>query len=179
MTTRMQALAAAARQFREYEMHHRAKVEATSPFNDGTQRELAAKIERNREMAELCEGAAGESFQARVDGWMAQCFTPEIAADRVERGDRLLEEVLELLQAGGYDFARIPEVIQYVAGRPVGEIGQEVGGTMVCLSAFCNAYGVDLGAEAEIELERILEPETMARIRAKQAAKPSMSPLPQ
>ena len=43
------------------------------------------------------------SFQYRVAPWMQECFGPKISADCVERGDRLLEEVFELLQSGGYD----------------------------------------------------------------------------
>ena len=35
------------------------------------------------------------SFQDRVDPWMQACFGAEISADKLERGDRLLEEVLE------------------------------------------------------------------------------------
>jgi hypothetical protein len=42
------------------------------------------------------------SFQQRVDPWMEACFGREISNDRLERGDRLLEEVLELLQSGDY-----------------------------------------------------------------------------
>jgi hypothetical protein len=169
--TAMEALALAAQQFRTYEGLHRAKGTA----------DAHEKAETNRQMAEMCEAALernGGTFQARVGNWMLDCFTPEIAEDRVERGDRFLEEVFELLQWMGYDPARIDRLRAYVWGRPVGEGPQEVGGVMVCLAALCNAVGISLGNAAETELERINDPATMAKIRAKQAAKPPMSPEP-
>lgn len=170
MKTQAEALTAAAQQFRAYQALHEAK---------GTP-EAAEKAEINQQMAEMCETVVrARPYQARVHAWMLACFGEAIAQDRVERGDRLLEEVFELLQTMDYDFGRIAAVRDYVAARPVGEAAQEVGGVAVCLFALCNAIGVDLGATAEIELERILQPETMAKIRAKQSAKPKMSPLPQ
>lgn len=170
MMTMAQALRQAAMQFRSYEKQHTAK---NTP-------EATAKAHINGQMAEMCETAAHtRPFQVRVGGWMLDCFNEKIAHDRVERGDRLLEEVLELLQWMGYDPARIAVVRDYVYGRPVGEGPQEVGGVMVCLAALCNACEIDLGDAAETELDRILHPDVMARIRAKQAAKPPMSPAPQ
>lgn len=190
MITQAEALNRAARQFREYESHHQQQADAIEParghnfsavgkaIDAKTDRET--KAARNREMAEMCEAVvASRPYQVRVAMWMLDCFNPEIADDQVERGDRLLEETFELLQTMGYDFGRIAQVRDYVASRPVGEPAQEVGGVAVCLFALCNAIGVDVGAAAEAELTRISDPETMVRIRAKQAAKPKMSPLPQ
>ena len=116
-------------------------------------------------------------FQARVAPWMLACFGPEISGDKVERGDRLLEEVLELLQSGGYDPARVAVLRDYVWSRPAGEPAQEVGGVKVTLAAYCLAFGLDMHEAAEIELERIWG--KVEQIRAKQAAKPRNSPLPE
>lgn len=190
MMTMAEALLTAAGLFREYEAHHQAQADAIDP-NGGhnfqavakaldVKMEREKKAARNRDAADMCERTArAASYQARINRWMMECFGSEIAADQTERGDRLLEEVLELLQSKGYDFARIPQLVEYVAGRPPGDPDQELGGVSVCLFAAANAYDLDLGAAAERELARISEPETMAKIRAKQAAKPSMSPLPQ
>lgn len=121
-------------------------------------------------------------FQQRVAPWMQECFGPEISADRVERGDRLLEEVFELLQSGGYDPTRVATLRDYVWGRPIGEPAQEVGGVMVTLAAYCLAFGLDMHEAGETELARILRPEVVEKIRAKQAAKAAAignsSPLP-
>ncbi|WP_242899122.1 hypothetical protein [Stenotrophomonas maltophilia] len=123
----------------------------------------------------------GRSFQAGVAEWMGQCFLPSLYSDMTERGDRLLEEVLELLQAHGYDKARVPTLVDYVFGRPVGEPAQEVGGVMVTLAGYCWVAGIDMHAAGNAELARINQPDVMARIRAKQEAKNALhfdTPLP-
>ena len=86
--------------------------------------------------------------------------------------------MLELLQSGGYPRERISALTDYVFGRPVGEPVQETGGVMVTLAARCLAYEIDMHAAGETELARISSPETVLKIRAKQAAKPTGSALP-
>ena len=124
---------------------------------------------------------SGSSFQSRVSRWMDQCFLPSLYSNMTERGDRLLEEVLELLQSGGYDRQRVATLVDYVYNRPPGEPSQEVGGVMVTLAGYCWIAGLDMHADGERELARILQPEVMAKIRAKQAAKNALhfdTPLP-
>lgn len=128
--------------------------------------------------APVTAGAAGlETFQGRVQPWMQACFGPEISADRLERGDRLLEEVFELLQSGGYPRERVASLTGYVWSRPTGEPAQEVGGVMVTLAAYCLAHELDMHSAGETELARIWT--KVEAIRAKQAAKPKGSALPQ
>jgi hypothetical protein len=125
---------------------------------------------------------AGADFQQRVRPWLVECFGAAIADDRVERGDRLLEEVLELLQAGGYDPDRVAKLVTYVWGRPAGEPDQEAGGSMVTFAAYCLAHGLDMHAAGERELARISAPDVIEKIRGKQALKAATigsSPLPQ
>lgn len=117
-----------------------------------------------------------DSFQSRVAPWVHETFGPEISADRLERGDRLLEEVLELLQSGGYPAYRVARLASYVYGRPAGEPAQEVGGVMVTLAAYCLAHELDMHAAGETELARVWT--KVEAIRAKQAAKPRGSSLP-
>lgn len=123
----------------------------------------------------------GPTFQDGVADWMGQCFLPSLYSNMTERGDRLLEEVLELLQAHGYDRARVPTLVDYVFGRPVGEPAQEVGGVMVTLAGYCWVAGIDMHAAGDAELARINQPDVMAKIRAKQEAKNALhfdTPLP-
>ncbi|HFT6991359.1 MAG: hypothetical protein KH046_00615 [Stenotrophomonas maltophilia] len=123
----------------------------------------------------------GQSFQSGVSEWMDQCFLPSLYSDMTERGDRLLEEVLELLQAHGYDKARVPTLVDYVFSRPVGDPAQEVGGVMVTLAGYCWVAGLDMHVHGHAELARISHPEVMAKIRAKQDAKNALhfdTPLP-
>lgn len=126
--------------------------------------------------ADLTVGTEAKTFQDRVQPWMMACFGAEISGDKVERGDRLLEEVLELLQSGGYDPARVGALRDYVWSRPGGEPAQEVGGVEVTLAAYCLAFGLDMHAAGEAELARIWT--KVDKIRAKQAAKPVGSALP-
>ena len=117
------------------------------------------------------------TFQARVAKWMQACFGPVISADVQERGDRLLEETLELLQAHGYDPRRVALLVDYVYSRPVGQPHQEVGGVMVTLAAYCEAVKIDMAEAGYAELESIWN--KIEKIRAKQAMKRDIfSPLP-
>lgn len=117
-------------------------------------------------------------FQSRVQPWLLECFGAEIAADRTERNHRFLEESLELVQAIGCTASEAHQLVEYVFGRPVGDPPQEVGGVMVTLAALCLANGLDMHDAGEVELSRISAPDLVAKIRAKQAAKPKHSPLP-
>ncbi|WP_019700433.1 hypothetical protein [Paracidovorax oryzae] len=116
-------------------------------------------------------------FQQRVQPWLMECFGPMIAGDREERNHRFLEESLELVQACGCSASEAHQLVDYVFGRPVGEPMQEVGGVMVTLAALCLANGLDMHAAGETELARIWT--KVEAIRAKQAAKPKHSPLPE
>ena len=118
------------------------------------------------------------TFQERVQPWMQACFGTAISADRIERNHRFLEEALELVQANGCTVSEAHQLVDYVFNRPVGEPVQEAGGVMVTLAALCLASGLDMHQAGDKELDRISEPETMERVRAKQAAKPKHSPLP-
>ncbi|MDN7489459.1 hypothetical protein QZM35_17260 [Burkholderia sp. AU45274] len=124
--------------------------------------------------------AAGQeavAFQSRVQPWMLACFGAEIAADRIERNHRFLEEALELVQACGCTASEAHQLVDYTFGRPVGEPAQEAGGVMVTLAALCLANSLDMHAAGETELARVWT--KVEQIRAKQAAKPKNSPLPE
>jgi hypothetical protein len=123
--------------------------------------------------------APTEAFQARVHPWMIACFGAAIATDAIERNHRFFEEAAELVQACGMTASEAHQLVDYTWSRPVGEKNQEAGGVMVTLAALCLAQGLDMHAAGETELARISAPETMAKIRAKQAAKPKHSPLPE
>jgi NTP pyrophosphatase (non-canonical NTP hydrolase) len=108
---------------------------------------------------------------------MMECFGPMIAGDKEERSHRFIEEALELIQACGTSKSEALQLVDYVFNRPVGETSQEVGGVMVTLAALCLAHKLDMHQAAETELARIWT--KVEQIRAKQAAKPKHSPLPE
>lgn len=117
------------------------------------------------------------SFQERVEGWLKACFTPAVRSDRTERTHRFLEEALELAQANGCSREDAVNLVEYVYGRPAGIADLEVGGVMVTLAALCSASQINMDEAGDRELERNWE--RIETIRAKQAAKPHGSPLPQ
>lgn len=117
-------------------------------------------------------------FQQRVQPWMLACFGAEISADKLERNHRFFEEAGELVQACGMTREEAHALVDYTWSRPVGEPTQEVGGVMVTLAALCLANNLDMHAAADTELARVNEPDTLEKIRTKQAAKPKHSPLP-
>lgn len=117
------------------------------------------------------------TFQQRVHLWMVECFGTKIAADRQERNHRFLEESLELVQSLGCTASEAHQLVDYVFGRPVGEASQETGGVMVTLAALGLANDLDMRACGEAELARVWT--KVEQIRAKQAAKPKHSPLPE
>lgn len=133
---------------------------------------LAERDPRSREMATF-----GDSFQKRVQPWMLACFGAAISCDTDERNHRFLEEALELVQACGCSASEAHQLVDYVFNRPKGERAQEVGGVMVTLAALCLARDIDMHAAGETELARIWT--KIEAIRAKQAAKPKHSPLPE
>lgn len=116
-------------------------------------------------------------LQQRVDKWLIACFGETIARDPIERNHRFLEEALELVQACGCTQSEAHQLVDYVFERAVGEKNQECGGVMVTLAALCLAQNLNMNAAAETELARIWT--KVEKIRAKQAAKPKHSPLPQ
>lgn len=141
------------------------------------ERDLLEANNRYLEEARIARRAAAGGFQARVDPWLLACFGEAIARDRQERSHRLLEEVLELVQTADCTASEAHQLVDYVFARPVGEMDQEIGGVMNTLAAFCLAHGHDMAESGERELARVWT--KIEKIRAKQAAKPKHSPLPE
>lgn len=119
-----------------------------------------------------------DPYQMRVREWMLIAFGIHIARDRPERRHRFLEEALELIQSLDGTAEEAHQLVDYVFGRAKGEPPQEVGGVMVTLAALCLAEDMDMHHLGDVELDRIMDPKVMDKIRAKQAAKPAFGPLP-
>jgi hypothetical protein len=119
-----------------------------------------------------------QPFQVRVRDWAIRCFGKQIAADRPTRVQRFLEEALELAQSCSMSYSDVTTLVNYVYGRPHGVPAEEGPQVLLTLAALAEAYGFDLVARADEELDRVNRPEVMERIQAKQASKPYNSPLP-
>lgn len=154
-----------------------AKLVAAQNCHPNAVQPLIEEALSELEQVPLGVGLDEPSFQARVDAWLVACFGQDIARDKVERNHRFLEEALELAQACQCTKSEALQLVDYVFGRPVGEPEQEVGGVVVTLASLCLAHQwpmVELGNQ---ELDRVWT--KVEVIRAKQAAKPKFSPLPQ
>ncbi len=117
------------------------------------------------------------TFQARVQEWTSACFPPSAQGDVSERAHRFLEEAIELAQTANCSREDAHALVDYVFSRPEGEAFQEAGGVLVTLAALCNIHGVDMDLAGEQELSRNWS--RIDKIRAKQAARPQGSALPQ
>lgn len=122
-------------------------------------------------------GSELDNFQADVLHWLIDCFGQDIAADKVERNHRFLEESLELVQSLGCTKSEAHMLVDYVFDRDVGEPDQELGGVMVTLAALCHPNMLNMKDCALKELQRIQGKKE--QIRKKHKAKPRNSPLPQ
>lgn len=112
--------------------------------------------------------AAGETptFQSRAVEWALDCFGYDVVMNRVERGLRVCEEVMELSQCAGVSHAQARQVVDYVFKRPVeADPEKEVGGVVVTLAVLCEAMGVDMNRGAEWGLNYCIA--NTAKIRAK------------
>lgn len=119
-----------------------------------------------------------EDFQTGVTAWVIKCLGRESVQDTHTRNFRFLEEALELVQAHECTALEAHMLVDYVYGRPQGDVNQEVGGVMLTLAALCTSHGIEMVIEGERELARVNTPELIAKVRAKQATKPNHSPLP-
>jgi hypothetical protein len=109
-------------------------------------------------------------YQGSINDWMHNTFGDKVLFDKKERSHRFAEEAIELLQATGYTKEELQAMIDYVYNRPVGEIRQEVGGTIHCLSALCTAHHIVMSHEA-LMVMRYCE-QNSEKIRQKHSQKP-------
>ncbi len=94
--------------------------------------------------------------QATVAKWCAEAFGQDHASSLPQRGLRLLEEALEAAQAAGVPLAQAHHVVDYVYGRPVGELQQELGGIGVTVLALAAAAGLSAEEAEAREVARVL-----------------------
>lgn len=115
-------------------------------------------------------------FQRYCWDWLKVTFGEfpdalEKAHSKEERLRRFGEEAIELLQAGGLTLLDVIQLTAYVYSRPVGEVQQEMGGTMVTLASVAEAFNMDMLVMGQKEIDRCYQPEVMEKIRNKQVSK--------
>jgi hypothetical protein len=111
--------------------------------------------------------------QNDVFAWTRAAFGVEHATSLPQRGLRLLEESIEAFQSAGGDADMAHRLVDFVFSRPIGELGQELGGVGLTLLALAAAAGRSADEEEVRELNRVLSKsaeEFAARNAAKNAA---------
>lgn len=96
-----------------------------------------------------------DDLQIRVGEWAKKAFGVEEAGSKTQRGIRLLEEAIELYQACGADRVMAHRLVDFVFGRPPGDINQEIGGVGITLLALAEAVECNADEEIFAEAERI------------------------
>ena len=102
--------------------------------------------------------------------WFIKQAWPDTLVDPKIRAYRALEELLELCQVLEITPDKCVELVQYVYGRPVGELDQELGGvafTTTALFSSLNKNFITAGYEAVDEAHGRID-----QIRAKSKVKP-------
>lgn len=113
---------------------------------------------------------AFEEFQVRVVRWFVRCFRPELVQDKRRAMYAFGEEAAELLQTELTEDEAIA-IVRHVFARPPGKTAQEIAGALLTLIMVGSAYDINPLAVASVELARVEQPETIAKIRTKQRGK--------
>lgn len=108
--------------------------------------------------------------QQAVARWCNAAFGAEHAASLPQRGLRLAEEAIEAAQAAGCDPAQLHRLIDHVYARPVGDLGQELGGIAVCEFALAAAAGLSAEHCELTEIARVFS-KPLEHFAARNAAK--------
>lgn len=112
-----------------------------------------------------------DDFQRTIVKWCVDMFGPKCARDPKERGLRLLEEAIEAAQAVNVSREDAHKLVDYVFGRPTGEISQEISGVLVTVLSLADAAGISAELSLVREIARIHEPSFREKVRAKHNTK--------
>lgn len=93
--------------------------------------------------------------QRDVGVFVAKAFGVASVACVPQRGLRFLEEATETAQAAGVPREIALQLVDFVYGRPVGELGQELGGVGVTLLALAYAAGLSADDCEAAEFARV------------------------
>lgn len=109
-----------------------------------------------------------DALQTRAFIWVTK-VDPVVAIQR--RALRFMEEAVELVQALGVTKDLVLRVVDYVYGRPAGEVVNEIGGVGMTLLPLCEALDVSAEHCFRRELHRVNTPEMIAKVQARQVDK--------
>lgn len=130
----------------------KCSAEIDSPYGKGKQ---GCRLHAEEVIALVRGSSETRATPAAVLQWAVNSFGA-IALNRDERAARMTEEAIEVAQVEGVPLEVIQRIAARVYSRPVGELGQEIGGLLVGLYALAANSGVDTDAEFRREFNRVL-----------------------
>lgn len=105
-----------------------------------------------------------------IMAWLDRVWPNQIH-DSEERAIRFAEEAMELVQAEGVTREQMHRLVDQVFDKPKGELYQELGGTLMTLSAYMAVTDLDGVKAFNDEFVRVNEPELIERIQKKHEMK--------
>lgn len=106
----------------------------------------------------------------RVSQFLKDAFPDDPVVRPKVRVYRFLEEAMELAQAMEVTKEEAAKLLDYVFSRPVGEVRQELGGTVFTLVGVANALDMDIILEGHRSVDEGYS--RIEQIRAKSKTKP-------
>ncbi|CCV12895.1 hypothetical protein [Mesorhizobium sp. STM 4661] len=116
------------------------------------------------------EQMAADHLQRRVTQFLVDAFPEDPVVRPKVRVYRFLEEAMELAQAMGVTRWQAFKLLWYVFGRPVGDVKQELGGTVFTLVGVANSLGTNIIREGHASVDEAYG--RIDKIRAKSKTKP-------
>lgn len=93
--------------------------------------------------------------QRAVFAWALETFGENRIRDTKERAFRLLEEVIELVQAEDVPMERVLELVGYIYSRKKGTVAEELGNVGVTLLVYAEAAEQSADAREAAEVARV------------------------
>lgn len=106
-------------------------------------------------------------FQNDMAAWGLEVLGSMTMNDQRVRAYRFLEEALELAQACGVTTDNVDSLVDYTFAHPVGEVDDEIGGTLATIALLATSFGYNLDLCAAKQLSKIQETAKIAKIRSK------------
>jgi hypothetical protein len=111
-----------------------------------------------------------ENYTKRLKYWATKTFGVHVALDKKERASRFAEESIETMQAMNLTKEQVLSFVDYVYSRPVGELDQEMSGSLITLLLAAESFSVDLEGKITKEVHKIVD--LGDKIREKHNSKP-------
>lgn len=107
-----------------------------------------------------------EEFQQQARDWAYEVFGAEICENQHERSLRFIEEAIELAQAANCPKEDVLKLVDEVYGKTRGNVINEAGDCLLCLSLLCTMHGISLSEASNKVLLRVVNNKEAIRKKA-------------